>query len=85
MPFELTNALMTFQAYINKVLSSLLDTIYIIYFNNYKVYTYYIRIVLKRLQKYKLYINLSKYLFYATRINFLGFIININRILINKS
>ena len=55
MPFGLTNTLITFQAYINKVLLSLLDTIYIIYlndiivyFNNYKTHTHYIRIVLKK-------------------------------------
>ena len=34
MPFRLTNAPVTFQAYINKVLSGLLDTIYIVYLNN---------------------------------------------------
>ncbi|OCK89946.1 uncharacterized protein K441DRAFT_581810, partial [Cenococcum geophilum 1.58] len=69
--------------YINKVLSGLLDTIYIvyfnniiIYFNNYKVYIYY---------KYKLYINLKKYIFYTTSINFLGFIISVNKVLIEKS
>ncbi|OCK89232.1 uncharacterized protein K441DRAFT_585102, partial [Cenococcum geophilum 1.58] len=69
--------------YINKALSGLLDTIYIVYlnniivyFNNYEVYTYY---------KYKLYINLKKYTFYTTSINFLGFIISVNGVLIEKS
>ena len=41
--------------------------------------------VLERLREYKLYANLSKYIFYTTSINFLGFIISINRVLINKS
>ena len=92
MPFRLTNTLVIFQAYINKTLLGLLNTIYIVYlnniivyFNNYKVYTYYIQIVLKRLQEYKLYINLKKYLFYITSINFLGFIISVNEVLIEKS
>ena len=86
MPFRLTNILTTFQAYINKALSGLLNIIYIVYFNNiivyfnnYKVYIYHIQIVLEKLQEYKLYINLKKYLFYITSINFLGFIISINR------
>jgi hypothetical protein len=57
----------------------------IVYSNNYKVYTHYIRIVLKRLREYKLYINLKKYSFYITSINFLGFIISVNRVLIEKS
>ena len=43
------------------------------------------RIVLERLRKYKLYINLKKYLFHITGINFLGFIISVNRVLIDKS
>jgi len=46
---------------------------------------HYMQIVLKKLQEYKLYINLNKYSFYATNINFLGFVININKILIKKS
>ena len=43
------------------------------------------QMVLKKLQEYKLYINLNKYLFYTTSINFLGFIINVNKMLIKKS
>ena len=91
MPFRLTNIPAIFQAYINKALSGLLDTIYIVYlnniivyFNNYKVYTYYIQIVLKRLQEYKLYINLKKYSFHITSIDFLG-LISVNKVLIEKS
>jgi hypothetical protein len=41
--------------------------------------------VLERLWEYKLYINLKKYLFYITSINFLGFIISVNGVLIEKS
>ena len=92
MPFGLTNAPVIFQAYINKALLGLLDTIYIVYLNNivvysnnYKAYTYYVQIVLKRLREYKLYINLKKCLFYITSINFLGFIISVNGVLIEKS
>jgi len=63
----------------------LLDIIYIVYSNNYKAYIYYMQIVLKRLQDYKLYINLKTCIFYITIINFLGFIISIIRVLIEKS
>jgi len=49
MLFRLTNIPVTFQAYINKVLSGLLDIIYIVYLNNiivysndYKAYIYYV-------------------------------------------
>jgi hypothetical protein len=92
MPFRLTNALAIFQAYINKALLGLLDTIYVVYLNNiivysnnYEAHTYHIQIVLERLQEYKLYINLKKYSFYVTSINFLGFIISVNGVLIEKS
>jgi len=92
MLFRLTNTPVIFQAYINKALLGLLDIIYIVYLNNiiiysnnYKVYTYYVQIVLERLREYKLYINLKKCLFYITSINFLGFIISVNGVLIEKS
>jgi hypothetical protein len=49
MPFRLTNAPVIFQAYINKVLSGLLNIIYVVYLNNiivysnnYEAYTHYI-------------------------------------------
>ena len=57
----------------------------IVYSNNYKIYIRYVRIVLERLREYELYINLSKYTFYTTSINFLGFIISVNEVLIDKS
>jgi len=92
MLFRLTNAPATFQAYINKALSGLLDIIYIVYLNdiivysnNYEVYIHYMQIVLERLREYKLYINLKKYLFYITSIDFLGFIISVNGVSIEKS
>jgi len=92
MPFGLTNAPATFQAYINKALSGLLDIIYmvylnniIVYSNNYKAYMHHVRIVLERLREYKLYINLKKCLFYITSIDFLGFIISVNGMSMEKS
>jgi len=92
MPFGLTNTPIIFQAYINKALLGLLDIIYMVYLNNiivcsnnYKVYTYHMRMVLERLREYKLYINLKKCSFYITSINFLGFIVSVNRVLIEKS
>jgi len=57
----------------------------IVYSNNYKAHTHYMRMVLERLREYKLYINLKKCSFYITSINFLGFIISVNGVLIKKS
>ena len=41
--------------------------------------------VLERLREYKLYINLKKCSFYITSIDFLGFIVSINKVLMEKS
>jgi len=57
----------------------------IVYSNNYKAHTHYMQMVLERLWEYKLYINLKKCLFYITSINFLGFIVSVNGVLIEKS
>jgi hypothetical protein len=82
MPFGLTNALATFQAYINKALSRLINYFIVIYLNNILIYSKlgedyytYIKIVIERLRKHKLYIKLSKYFFNVEEVEFLGFII----------
>ena len=87
MPFSLTNALATFQAYINKALSRLVDYFIIIYLNNIliyfklkKDYYAYIKIIIKRLRKYKLYTKLSKCFFNIKEVEFLGFIIGFIRV-----
>jgi hypothetical protein len=55
----------------------------VIYLNNILIYSKleedhytYIRIIIERLKKYKLYIKLSKYFFNIKKIEFLGFIID---------
>ena len=47
----------------------------LIYFKPGEDYYTYIRIVIERLRKYKLYIKLSKYFFNIKEVKFLGFII----------
>ena len=98
MPFSLINALATFQAYINKALFKLINYFIVIYLNNILIYFKlredhytYIRIIIERLRKYKLYIKLSKYFFNVNKVEFLGFIIgsigvkpDLNRILTIK-
>jgi Reverse transcriptase (RNA-dependent DNA polymerase) len=98
MSFSLTNTSTTFQAYINKALSRLINYFIIIYLNNILIYSKlrkdyytYIRIIIKRLRKYKLYIKLNKCFFNVKEVEFLGFIVgfikvkpNLNRILTIK-
>src|SRR5271156_6482976 len=81
MPFGLTNTLVIFQAYINKALSKLINYFVIVYLNNILIYFKpgedyyaYIRIVIERLRKHKLYIKLSKCFFNINKVEFLGFI-----------
>jgi hypothetical protein len=68
--------------YINKVLSRIINYFIVIYLNNILIYFKlredyyaYIRIIIKRLRKHKLYIKLSKYFFNIKEVEFLGFII----------
>jgi hypothetical protein len=83
MPFSLINTLTTFQAYINKALFKLIDYFVIIYLNNILIYFKlkedyytYVRIVIERLRKYKLYTKLSKCFFNIEEVEFLRFIVS---------
>jgi hypothetical protein len=71
-----------FQAYINKALSGIINYFIVIYLDNILIYSKleedhhaYIKIVIERLRKYKLYTKLSKYFFNIKEVEFLGFII----------
>ena len=87
MPFSLINTLATFQAYINKALSGLVDYFVVIYLNDIFIYFKlkedyytYIKIVIKRLRKYKLYIKLNKCFFDVEEVEFLKFIVGFIRV-----
>ena len=82
MPFGLTNSLATFQAYINKALSRLVDVVCVVYLDDILIYSenledyrQHVREVFERLRRFSLYVNLKKYLFFQTEIKFLGFIV----------
>jgi hypothetical protein len=85
MPFGLANTPATFQAYINKALSGLVDTICIVYLDDILIYSKdradHIRdvgVVLERLRQYALYANLKKCKFFTQEVDFLGFIVGTN-------
>ena len=87
MPFSLTNTPAIFQAYINKALSRLINYFIIIYFNNILIYSKpkedyyaYVKIVIERLRKHKLYAKFSKCFFNVKEVEFLGFIIGFIRV-----
>jgi hypothetical protein len=52
----------------------------LIYFKPGEDYYAYVRIVIKRLKKHKLYIKLSKYFFDIKEVEFLGFIVGFIRV-----
>ena len=69
MPFGLTNSLATFQAYINKALSRLVDVICVVYLDYILIYSEnledhrrHVREVFERLRRFSLYANLKKML-----------------------
>ena len=87
MLFRLTNALATFQELINNVLRLYLDIFVIAYLDNIiiyledkKDYIKYVTKVLKALDKHNLRLKLKKCEFYKTKVNFLGYIVGVNRV-----
>ena len=87
MPFSLINALATFQAYINKALSGLVDYFVVVYLDDILIYSKpeedhyaHVRIVIERLRKHKLYIKLSKCFFNVEEVEFLRFIVDFIRV-----
>ena len=83
MPFGLTNTPASFQAYINRTLQGYINVFCIVYLNdilifsaNEKEYIEHLELVIERLRRAKLYINLKKYEFFKLEIKYLGFLIN---------
>src|SRR5690606_16923696 len=83
MPFGLTNAPATFQAYINDVLKKYIDHFVVVYLDdiliyskNYQQHVEHVKQVMKELQNAQLQVKLSKCIFHAKEVEFLGFIIN---------
>ena len=82
MPFGLANAPATFQSYINRAMSDLLDVCCVVYLDDILIYSQTeeqhvrdVRKVLDRLRAYKLYAKMSKCAFHTKLVAFLGFLI----------
>lgn len=82
LPFGLSNAPATFQAYINQALIGLVDVICIVYLDDILIfsedvedYTESVRKVFERLRTHKLYANEKKCVFGTDTVEFLGFIV----------
>ena len=69
-----------FQFYINRALSEYLNIFCIVYLDNMLIYSKteaeyvkHVQKILTQFLEFKLYIKLSKYIFYVTEIDFLNF------------
>ncbi len=92
MLFNLINASVIFQTYINKILTKLLNDFYVIYLNDILIFfvkkidhVNHMKQILKKLRKFKLYASLKKCEFFITKVNFLEFIIFTENISMNSS
>ena len=91
MLFGLTNTLATFSAYINRALAGLVNIYYIVYLDDIlvfsasrKLYILHLREVLMRLRKFVLYTNRKKYKFFTEEVEFLGYIVSVVGVSIDK-
>ena len=92
MSFDLINASVIFQTYINKILTELLNNFYIDYLNDILIFFVkktdhidHVKQILERLRKFKLYASLKKCEFFIIKVNFLEFVIFIENVLMNSS
>ncbi len=90
--FELANASTTFQTYINVELRKYFDVFAFIYINDIliffkilKKHERHMRVVLKRLLQYKLYVNIKKSEFSVVKTTFFDFIIIRDDVQMNSS
>ena len=92
MPFGLTNTPTTFQAYINKSLTGLMDKFCVVYLDDILIYLDaqlehldHVKQMLERLRQFGLYASLKKCDFFTTKVEFLGFIVSTNGVAMDQS
>ncbi len=92
MLFNLINASVIFQTYINKILTKLLNDFCVVYMNDILIffiekidYVNHVKQILKRLRKFKLYASLKKCAFFIIKVNFLEFVVFTESVSMNLS
>ena len=92
MSFELVNAFVTFQSYINKTLHIFLDIFALMYLDDILIYFLiiekhedHVKSVLQRLRQHELYVKLKKCAFSISKIDFLKFRISAKDIFMKKA
>jgi len=91
MPFGLTNVPSVFQRFMNHVLSDLIDKGVVIYIDNILIYTEteeehtkLVTKVLELLRDAGLCISLDKSVFHAQRVEFLGYVIGVDGVMMSE-
>jgi len=91
MPLGLANAPAAFQQFMNEVFGDLLDIFVVVYLNDILIYLDnledhrgYVKEVLRHLQLHKLFASLAKCVFHKKSVEFLGFVLGPQRLLMNK-
>jgi len=92
MPFGLSNAPSAFQHFMNDIFSDVLDIFVVIYLDDILIYSdnmddykKHIKKVLKRLRENQLYTSPTKCVFHQDRIEFLGFVLGVDGLRMDKS
>ena len=83
MPFDLTNAPITFMDLMNHILHSYLDQFVVVFMDDILIYSpsvesheEHLRIVLQLLREHRLYAKFSKYKFWLPKVKFLGHVVS---------
>jgi transposase InsO family protein len=91
-PFGLTNAPATFQAYINRALRGLVDDFCIVYLDDILIFSkteeehyQHLELVIERLRRAELYANPKKCEFFKPEVEYLGFLVNKNGLRMDPS
>ena len=90
--FDLANAFATFQSYVNEALKSYIDVFCVVYLNDVLIYSEneqqhweHVRLMLKTLLRYRLYVKLKKCEFNKEEVSFLSFVVERNGIQMKRS
>ena len=90
--FDFVNAFVTFQSYVNETLKSYIDVFCVMYLNDVLIYFEneqqhweHVRLMLKTLLRYRLYVKLKKCEFNKEKIIFLDFVVERNDIQMKRS